>query len=102
MPTRALPFWQQAVAMSQMMPQQDKTRQHRATGRITPALMAATQTTGFGAGLLFGAILGAALIATSVAYHNGFSRMSPTLTLIDTGHDLVEAAMIGAIIGLMA
>ena len=69
---------------------------------VIALLMAATGTTGFGEGLLFGAIVGLALIASSVAYHNGFSRMSPTLTLIDTGHDLVEAAMIGAVIGLVA
>ena len=65
-------------------------------------LMAATGTTGFGAGLLFGVIVGIALIASSISYHNGFARVSSTVTLIDTGHDLVEAAMIGAIIGLMA
>lgn len=69
---------------------------------VLALLMAATGTTGFGDGLLLGAIVGLALIASSVAYHNAFSRMSPTLTLIDTGHDLVEAAMIGAVIGLLA
>lgn len=44
---------------------------------VLALLMAATDTTGFGDGLLFGAIVGLALIASSVAYHNGFSRMSP-------------------------
>ena len=62
-------------------------------------LMAATDTTGFGEGMLFGAIVGVALIASSVAYHNGFSRLPSTLTVIDSAHDIVEAAMIGAIIG---
>ena len=69
---------------------------------VLALLMAATDTTGFGEGLLFGAIVGLALIASSIAYHNGFSRMAPTLTLIDSAHDVVEAAMVGAIIGLMA
>ena len=69
---------------------------------VLALLMAATDTTGFGEGLLFGAIVGLALIASSIAYHNGFSRMSPTLTLIDSAHDVVEAAMVGAVIGLMA
>ena len=69
---------------------------------VLALLMAATGTTGFGAGLLFGAIVGLALIASSVAYHNGFARTCPTVTLIDSTHDVVEVAMIGAIIGLIA
>ena len=64
-------------------------------------LMVGMDMIGFGGGLLFGAVVGLALIASSVAYHNGFARMSPTVTLIDSAHDVVEAAMIGAVIGLM-
>lgn len=68
---------------------------------IFGALMAATGTAGFGPGVLFGVIVGIVLTALSIGYHNGFARVSRTVTLIDTAHDIVEAAMIGAIIGVL-
>lgn len=65
-------------------------------------LMVATGTTGIFGGVFFGAIVALTLISTSLAYHNGFARMSSKLTMINATHDVVELAVIGAILGMFA
>ncbi len=65
-------------------------------------LMVATGATGIFGGAFFGAIVALALISTSLAYYNGFARMSPKLTLINAAHGIVELTVIGAIIGVFA
>ena len=65
-------------------------------------LMVATGTTSAFGGVVFGGIVALTLISTSIAYHNGFARVSSKLTMIDAAHDIVELAVIGAIIGMFA
>lgn len=62
-------------------------------------LMFATNTTGVIAGAFFGTIIALALIATSIAYYNGFARASSQLTWINVAHGIIELTVIGAIIG---
>lgn len=64
-------------------------------------LMLATGTDGLVAGAVFGAIAGIALRYTSLVYHNGFARSPRMLTIIDGAHDVVQLAMMGAIIGVI-
>lgn len=65
-------------------------------------LMVATSTTGIAGGALFGTIIALTLISTSLAYYNGFARLSSKLTLINGAHSIVELSVIGAIIGFFS
>ena len=62
-------------------------------------LMAATNTTGVVDGALFGGLIALMLIFTSLAYYNGFARLTSKLTAINGAHSIVELSVIGAIIG---
>lgn len=62
-------------------------------------LMSATATDGLLKGALFGALTGVALRLTSLLYHNGFSRQPVELTMINGSYDIVQLAIIGAIVG---
>lgn len=66
------------------------------------ALMLLTTTT---TGILTSALLGSAIAviftAASLAYYNGFARIPSKLTLINSGHSVIELTMIAAIIGLL-
>jgi len=63
------------------------------------ALMLATSTDGLIEGALFGAVVGFAFRYTSLVYHNGFARNPRLLSIIDGVHDVVQLALMGAIIG---
>ena len=65
-------------------------------------LMNATSTSGIVAGALFGAIIALMLISTSLAYYNGFARLSSKLTFINGAHSIVELSIIGAILGVFS
>ncbi len=65
------------------------------------ALMSATSTDGLLDGAIFGALAGVALRYTSLSYHNGFARSPRMLTTIDGLHDIVQLALMGAIIGVI-
>lgn len=62
-------------------------------------LMEGTSTGGVGDGLLFGALIGVAFVATSVIFHDGFARRPAAVSYIDAAHDVVELALIGAVYG---
>jgi hypothetical protein len=63
-------------------------------------LMAATDTEGWGAGLVFGLVVGLVFRVTSHVMHNGFAMKSGRLTMIDGLHDVVQTGVMGLIIGL--
>jgi hypothetical protein len=65
------------------------------------ALMLATGTEGFGEGALFGAVSGVALRVTSLTYHYAFARSPRQLAVIDGMHDIVQLALMGALIGVI-
>ncbi len=65
-------------------------------------LMQATNVSGVISGALFGAIISVVFTATSLGYYNGFARTSSKLTLINSGHSIVELTLIGAIVGAVA
>ena len=62
-------------------------------------LMAVLNMSGLLIGFIFGAVISAIFIATSLGYYNGFARVSSKLTLINSAHSIIELALIGAIIG---
>ena len=62
-------------------------------------LMEGTGTDSVGGGMLFGALIGVAFVATSVFYHDGFARRPRAVSYIDSAHDIAELALIGAIYG---
>jgi hypothetical protein len=66
------------------------------------ATMHATGTDSVAGGAVFGAIAGIALRYTSLLYHNGFAKQPRMLTVIDGVHDVVQLAMMGAIIGAIS
>lgn len=61
--------------------------------------MAAMNISGILNGALFGALVAAVFVFTSLAYYNGFARTSSKLTLINSAHSIVELTLIAAIIG---
>lgn len=63
-------------------------------------LMSAASISGVFSGALFGAIVAAVFIFTSLGYYNGFARTPSKLTLINSAHSIVELTLIGAIIGI--
>lgn len=63
-------------------------------------LIGATRATGIVEGAILGAVIALIFISTSLAYYNGFARLSSKLTLINSAHSLVELSVIGAIIGV--
>lgn len=63
-------------------------------------LMSATNTSSVLGGVFFGAVIAAVFTVTSLGYYNGFARISSKLTLINSGHSIVELILIGAIIGM--
>ena len=63
-------------------------------------LMSAASISGVFSGALFGVIVAAVFIFTSLGYYNGFARTPSKLTLINSAHSIVELALIGAIIGI--
>lgn len=50
-------------------------------------------------GALFGLVIAIVFTVTSIGYYNGFARATPRLTLINSGHSVIELIVIGAIIG---
>lgn len=62
-------------------------------------LMFAVDITGIVSGACFGAIVSLVLIASSIAYYNGFARISSKFTLISVAHSIAELTLIGGIIG---
>lgn len=62
-------------------------------------LIAVTNISGVLNGAFFGAVVAAVFTITSLGYYNGFARTSSKLTLINSGHSIVELTLIGAIIG---
>ena len=65
-------------------------------------LMSAASISGVFSGALFGVIVAAVFIFTSLGYYNGFSRTPSKLTLINSAHSIVELTLIGAIIGIFS
>ena len=63
-------------------------------------LMSAASISGVFSGALFGVIVAAVFIFTSLGYYNGFARTPSKLTLINSAHSIVELTLIGAIIGI--
>ena len=63
-------------------------------------LMSAASISGVFRGALFGVIVAAVFIFTSLGYYNGFARTPSKLTLINSAHSIVELTLIGAIIGI--
>ena len=63
-------------------------------------LMIETGTSGLVNGIVFGAIIGLVFRAGAHVIHNGFAHKSGTLTLIDSAHDIVAVALMGAILGV--
>ena len=62
-------------------------------------LIAVTNISGVLSGAFFGAVVATVFTITSLGYYNGFARTSSKLTLINSGHSIVEITLIGAIIG---
>lgn len=67
---------------------------------VLGALMLATDTSGWSAGLVFGAVVGFAFRFGAHVIHNGFARRSNELTWIDGSHDVVAVAVAGLILGI--
>ena len=63
-------------------------------------LIAATNISGVLNGAIFGTVVAAVFIFTSLGYYNGFARTSSKLTFINSAHSIVELTIIGAIIGV--
>ncbi|ETN92748.1 hypothetical protein U062_00627 [Gammaproteobacteria bacterium MOLA455] len=63
-------------------------------------LMSAASISGVFSGALFGVIVAAVFISTSLGYYNGFARTPSKLTLLNSAHSIVELTLIGAIIGI--
>ena len=63
-------------------------------------LMSAADISGVLSGALFGGIIAAVFLVTSLGYYNGFARTPSKLTLINSAHGVVELTVIGAILGL--
>ena len=65
-------------------------------------LMSAASISGVFSGALFGVIVAAVFIFTSLGYYNGFARTPSKLTLINSAHSIVELTLIGATIGILS
>ena len=63
-------------------------------------LMSAASISGVFSGALFGVIVAAVFIFTSLGYYNGFARTPSKLTLINSAHSIIELTLIGAIVGI--
>ncbi len=68
---------------------------------LLASLMLATGTEGLIDGAIFGGVAAFALRYTSILYHNGFARSPRLLSTIDGVHDIVQLALMGAIIGVI-
>lgn len=64
------------------------------------SLMVATGTDSVAGAAVFGAVIGLAIRGTATFYHYGFARISLRVAVIDVMHDVVQLAMMGAIIGV--
>lgn len=65
-------------------------------------LMSSTDIYGVLNGAFFGAVIATVFTVTSLGYYNGFARIPSKLTLINSAHNVVELALIGAIIGILS
>lgn len=65
---------------------------------LIAVLISATNVTGVLSGALLGAIIAIVFTITSLGYYNGFARTPQKLTIINSGHSIVELTLIGAII----
>ncbi len=65
-------------------------------------LIAVTNISNVLSGAFFGAVVATVFTITSLGYYNGFARTLSRLTLINSGHSIVELTLIGAIIGAFA
>ena len=71
-----------------------------AAAHLMAALMGVLAITSAGGGALLGAILGIAIRLPGHLLHDGFERKPFGLTLINSGHDIVQLAVMGLVIGL--
>lgn len=62
-------------------------------------LISAMSISGVLSGLFVGAVFAIAFTVTSLGYYNGFARLPAKLTLINSGHSVIELAVLGATIG---
>lgn len=67
----------------------------------TALLMSAASISGVLSGALFGLIVAAVFMVTSLGYYNGFARAPSKLTLINSAHGIIELTLMGAIIGIV-
>lgn len=65
-------------------------------------LMSAASISGVLSGVFFGVVVATVFTVTSLGYYNGFARAPSKLTLINSAHSVVELALIGAVIGVLA
>lgn len=63
------------------------------------ALLLATNTEGVLQGAIFGFLIGFAFRFTAHVMHNGFERKNHELTVINSMYDMVQLAVVGAILG---
>ena len=69
------------------------------TAVVLASLMFATVTDGWVDGAVFGAVVGVAFMMASQLTHDGFAQKDMMLTKINSLHDIVSTAVMGAIIG---
>ncbi|MEK8225404.1 DUF1761 domain-containing protein [Oerskovia sp. M15] len=70
------------------------------TAILLGALILATGVDGLWEGLLFGAAVGLVFRAGAHVIHNGFAHLPTQLTVIDSLHDVIALAVMGAILGV--
>lgn len=71
------------------------------TSVLLAVLASALELNTWWSGALFGLIVAVVFRAGGHVIHNGFAGRPSTVTVIDSGHDVVALAIAGAIIGAM-
>ncbi|WP_416430122.1 DUF1761 domain-containing protein [Paenarthrobacter nicotinovorans] len=71
------------------------------TSILLAILLSALDINTFGAGAVFALIIAVVFRAGGHVIHNGFAGRPSTVTVIDSGHDILAMTVAGAIIGAM-